>query len=175
MATNHVTQTEVTQVRIAFVLPAITAVLIGLVTVSGCGGVTDAPPSVPIKGKVTYKGQPITSGEVVYTPSKEADGAASGRTARGIIQKDGTFQMRTSPSVPGVVPGDYTIYLVSVDATTNVQAGPSSAPVERPSADRQPKLRQASIPEKYLSPATSGLSETVDETHSGTTDIVLTD
>jgi hypothetical protein len=78
---------------------ATVALLCGMLC--GCGGAKDAPKSVPIKGMVTYKDQPISRGEVVYTPAK--DGA--GRMHCGGISPDGTFQLRTSPSVPGVCRG----------------------------------------------------------------------
>lgn len=152
---------------------ALAVLLCAALAAAGCGGVKDAPKSVPIRGKVTLKGEPITSGEVVYTPVKTGEG----RMARGGIGPDGTFQMRTSPSVPGVVPGEYGISLVVPDETASAStAGPSGAPVERPPPRHlQPQQQKATVPAKYLSPESSGLKETVDENHSGTTDIVLID
>jgi hypothetical protein len=124
---------------------------------------------------VTFNGETLTNGEVVYTPIKNSEGQMTGRNARGIIEPGGVFKMRTSPSVPGVVYGEYAISLVIVDSDPNVAAGPSGNPVARPSEDRNIKPKNVDIPEKYLSPTTSGLRETVDAGHSGKTDIVLTD
>ena len=61
-----------------------------LVPFFGCG--SDMSPgdgmTVPVKGKVTYKGEPLSQGEVVFEP----DG---GREAYGWVQLDGTFELTT--------------------------------------------------------------------------------
>jgi hypothetical protein len=79
--------------------PVVLAALI-LVPFWGCG--LDAGPqagmTVPVKGKVTYKGQPLAQGEVVFEP----DG---GREAHGSIQPDGTFELSTFKQGDGAVPG----------------------------------------------------------------------
>ena len=62
-----------------------------LSTCWGCG--SDASPyvgtTVPVKGKVTYKGKPLTQGQIVFEPDN------SGREAHGSIQPDGTFELST--------------------------------------------------------------------------------
>jgi hypothetical protein len=142
--------------------------------ISGCTR-KDIPAYVPISGTVTLNGETLTDGEVVFTPVKDSEGKISGRIARGIIESNGTFKMRTSPSVPGVTHGEYAISLVVVERDPAVESGPSGNPVQRPSPERNVKPKHATIPEKYLSPTTSGIRETVDASHSGRTDIVLED
>lgn len=142
-----------------------------LLMISGCTK-SNVPAYVPISGTVTFNGETVTGAEVVYTPNKDS----TGRAARGIIEPSGVFKMRTSPSVPGVVYGEYAISLVFAKSDPSVTAGPSGNPVTRPPENRNVKPAQAElIPEKYLSPTTSGLHDTVDSGHTGKTDIVLTD
>jgi hypothetical protein len=71
-----------------------------LVSFWGCGSDTSpgAGVMVPVKGKVTYKGMPLTQGEVVFEP----DG---GREAYGRIQPDGTFELTTFKKGDGAVRG----------------------------------------------------------------------
>jgi hypothetical protein len=72
----------------------------------GCGSDSSAPPAgstVPIKGKVTFKGQPVTGGDIQFEPTD------SGRPANGKIQPDGTFTMTTFKEGDGAVPGTHRV------------------------------------------------------------------
>ena len=145
--------------------------------ICGCSGDSgDLPEFVTIKGTVTYNGDPLDRGQVVYTPAEETGG---GKAARGSIQPDGSFQMRTSPSVPGVVHGKYAISILVPDQTDapTTSAGPGSAPVERPSDDRfaSGEDDKPPIPAQYASAETSGLEDTVTADHSGVMNINLVD
>src|SRR6516164_8831509 len=52
----------------------------------GCGSSGGTPVTlIPVKGKVTYKGQPLTKGVVEFEPE------GYGRPAKGQLQSDGTF------------------------------------------------------------------------------------
>ena len=70
-----------------------------------------APDLIPVKGKVTYKGQPVTKGVVRFEP----DGY--GRPASGKLQSDGTFVLTTLKEGDGVVAGDHR---VSITDSTRV-------------------------------------------------------
>jgi hypothetical protein len=79
-------------------------------TCVGCGPATGTPPSLlPVKGKVTYKGQPLTQGIVRFEP----DGY--GRGADGKLQPDGTFVLSTLKEGDGVVAGHHRVYIAQVD------------------------------------------------------------
>jgi hypothetical protein len=58
---------------------------------------------IPVKGKVTYKGQPVTKGIVRFEP----DGY--GRMASGPLQSDGTFVLTTLKEGDGVVAGEHRV------------------------------------------------------------------
>jgi hypothetical protein len=99
--------------------PITLAALVGL-SCWGCGASTGAPAgmTVPVKGKVTYKGQPLTQGSVVFEP----DG---GREANGEIQPDGTFVLTTFRIGDGAVPGVH-----RVGVTGSLKGGKSPIPVK---------------------------------------------
>jgi hypothetical protein len=75
-----------------------------LLTFAGCGSSTPTGAATsPVKGKVTYKGQPLTKGTVTFEP----DGA--GKEASGDIQPDGTFVLTTYKKDDGAVIGNHRV------------------------------------------------------------------
>jgi hypothetical protein len=106
----------------------------------GCGaeGSGALPPLIPVKGKVTYKGKPLTKGLVKFQP----DGGY-GRSARGELQADGTFVLSTNKEGDGVVAGSHRISITDLDKSL--------------AKDRALK--------KYASQAASGLTAEVDNEH----------
>lgn len=89
-------------------LVALAALLLG--PSWGCGSSSGTlAPLIPVKGKVTYKGQPVTKGVIQFEP----DGY--GRPARGHLQADGTFELSTLKPGDGVVAGEHRISIVELD------------------------------------------------------------
>jgi hypothetical protein len=81
-----------------------------LLPFAGCGS-SSAPkgaPTLPVKGTVTYKGQPLTKGRVVFEP----DGA--GKEAYGEIQPDGSFVLSTYKKDDGAVIGNHRVMVTNV-------------------------------------------------------------
>lgn len=72
---------------------------------AGCGSSTGAfiGSTVPVKGKVTYKGKPLTRGEIVFEPD------SGGREAHGTIGPDGGFELTTYKQGDGAVPGTHRV------------------------------------------------------------------
>jgi hypothetical protein len=105
----------------------------------GCApaGSGTLPSLIPVKGKVTYKGQPVTKGLVKFVPE------GYGREARGELKSDGTFVLSTNKEGDGVVAG---AHRVSIGITES-----------RLAKDRAIK--------KYASPNTSKLTADVDAEH----------
>ena len=92
------------------------------------------PDLIPVKGKVTYKGKPLTKGTITFEP----DGY--GRMASGELQSDGTFVLTTLKEGDGVVAGDHRVSITGVDKT----------------------LAKDALATKYASPNTSKLEVEVD-------------
>ena len=77
-------------------LVALAALLVG--PCWGCGSSSGTlAPLITVKGKVTYKGQPVTKGVVEFEPE------GYGRPAKGQLQSDGTFELTTFKPRDGVV------------------------------------------------------------------------
>lgn len=139
---------------------------LAIVAVGGCG--SGGPTTIPIRGDVYYNGAPlkdVPQGLVHYLPK-----TGDGRQASGRIQPDGSFELTTFQKADGVVPGEYNI---TVSAYT-MQPELSREQVEAAHGAGIPKARLL-VPEKYTNPATSELSDNVNDEHSGHKKIELTD
>jgi hypothetical protein len=80
--------------------------LLALLGIAGCGqagGGSQFSSTVPIKGKVTYKGELLTHGDVTFEPEN------SGREAHGSIQPDGSFTLSTFKDGDGVISGSHRV------------------------------------------------------------------
>jgi hypothetical protein len=121
----------------------------------------DHPPVYPVKGKVTYKGKPITEGSVIY--ELEGGGDAKGSSAAGPwagpfrvsgrIEADGTFQLWAFPGVEGMPEGHYKVGISSRRGRTEsaiLEAGPNVK-----------KGNQDVLRGRYSDPKTSGLRDEV--------------
>jgi hypothetical protein len=109
------------------------SLLIGglLVVSAGCGKSGDGRSSVT--GKVTYDGQPLTNGQVVFEPG------AQGRMAIGQVV-DGRY---TIAAERGPTAGDYTVKITSSRPTGEMaKGGPTSGDALR-------EVHQQFLPEKY--------------------------
>jgi hypothetical protein len=111
---------------------------------AGCGA--ESLELAPVRGKVSYRGQPLRSGSIVFAPHPVRNGP--GPLARADIQPDGTFQLKSGTTL-GAVPG---LHRVTVVAVTETPAVPGQR-FTRP---------RSLLPEKYRDPELSGLSYTVE-------------
>lgn len=124
---------------------------------SGCGpGGFD---TIPIRGKVTLDGKPLTNARIRYEPVDE-----SGRVAWSALDENGEFALTTLHPHDGALPGEYGVAIMAFEE------GSGGRDRER---ERQPQesglqyLPKSRIPEKYLDPAESQLRDTVDGSHPG--------
>jgi hypothetical protein len=120
----------------------LSATLGGLVL--GCGDGEDAhPATVPVQGKVTYKGEPVPKGTITFQP----DG---GRPAVGEIQPDGTYQLSTFGDKDGAIPGPHKVMIIAN----------TGDPTKMPSSPGYVVPKDL-VPKKYADLKTSGLEITV--------------
>jgi hypothetical protein len=88
-----------------------------------------------VRGTVTLDGVPLTSGGVMFLPSR-------GRGATGVISADGTYRLTTYNEGDGAIVGKHQVSVVPVYATNEFD------PIPR--ADRP-------IPQRYQNGGSSGL------------------
>lgn len=86
------------------------AIAIGL---AGCGDTSYQKTTAKVTGKVTAGGQPLTFGEIIFSPL--ATGTDSGKAAIGSIGEDGTFTLSTYVAGDGAIVGKHKISLSAVD------------------------------------------------------------
>ena len=113
----------------------------------GCGDST-GPQIVTASGTVSYKGQPLTNGTVMFNPT-DPD---VGRVAQSELKPDGSFALSTLMPGDGAVPGSYTISVTSFLPGSELLAKDKGTGIGGKSA----------IPGRYSDPTTSGLKETIE-------------
>src|SRR6266849_923654 len=78
---------------------------------SGCGGNVSGDVHVPVSGKVTYKGEPLTTGTVILV-ADAAKGNSTKHEPRGSVDDQGNFEVSTAGK-PGAPPGWYKVAVVA--------------------------------------------------------------
>ena len=122
-----------------------------LATLVGCGDAQRLA-TAPVSGRVTVGDQPVTKGQVIFTPEQ-------GRSAKGTIGPDGAFTLSTYADGDGAIVGKHRIAVISV--TRPADADPQDLDV--------PSIWL--IPQRYGNASTSGLSYEV--TADGANDVTL--
>jgi hypothetical protein len=119
------------------------AVLPGTVLLLGCSG--NPEKTYPVEGVVTLDGTPVGGGEVMFEMIEPAGGGKR-YTARGKIESDGRYRLRTFATNrnDGAVAGRYRVAVLP----------PEGQPVDDPSARSS---GPPPFPPKYSSPEKSGL------------------
>ncbi|QDT41739.1 hypothetical protein Pan241w_18020 [Gimesia alba] len=82
-------------------------VVFSLVHAVGCGNSVERPKTVPVSGKVTWNGAPLSMGRVQFVPSD----SKKGRPAVGDINQEGHYTLMTFQANDGVMPGNYKIFV----------------------------------------------------------------
>jgi hypothetical protein len=78
------------------------ALLAMLFATAGCGSGTRP---LPVNGVITWEdGKPVPGATAVFVPKEK-----EGKTAGGLSDKDGKFELTTSNTGDGALPGEYTI------------------------------------------------------------------
>jgi len=112
-----------------------------LALASGCE--PGSEPLALVRGKVSYKGIPLSTGTIVFTP--DALRGTTGPMARSEIQPDGTYILQTQ-GLPGATVGWHRVTVMALE----------SRPVIGPDGDLI--TPRSLLPEKYRDPELSGLS-----------------
>lgn len=90
------------------ILYRISAVVLSVLLVAGCGagGVSGTS---PVRGKVTYNGQPVEGATISFY--SEAEGV---RPAVAVSASDGTYELKTLDTT-GAMPGKYVVLVAKTD------------------------------------------------------------
>ena len=81
----------------------VVGIMAGLLTV-GCGD--SGPPVVPVSGKVTLDGKPLSGASVTFVPAGEAAGTFGGSAT---TDGEGAYTLLNTKGAKGVSPGDYRV------------------------------------------------------------------
>ncbi len=82
----------------------------------GCGG---GPAVAPVSGKVTYKGNTVEGGSLIFSPVGEKN---PGKPAQGDVKSDGSFTLQTHSPGDGALVGRHRV------SYTPPQVKPSEVP-----------------------------------------------
>lgn len=153
------------RMKIARIGPAraFSSVLSFLFLVAGCGG---EPGLARVKGRVTYKGQPVASGQIFFSP--EAGGT---RGAQADLASDGSYDLGTFGPGDGAYVGKHKVSIVA--------QGPDKPIPPKMKGKMMAEDMQGSgdplVPRKYFSAETSGLAAEVVAGKTNTFDFELHD
>ena len=127
--------------------------LIGTSSWIGCGqpGLTG---TIAASGTVTYQGQPVEGATVVFSPTGE------GRAASGLTDASGRFELTTLTASDGIMPGKYQVAISKTEVEGSMTEEESQAYVAEHGEPPKVTVKEL-LPEKYKSPATSGLAAEV--------------
>ncbi|SIO02449.1 hypothetical protein SAMN05444166_2085 [Singulisphaera sp. GP187] len=153
-----------------------------LTTAAGCGA-NNGLHLAKVHGKVTYKGQPITYGTIMFEP--DTSRGTNGPAAVGSITSDGSFTMSTEESGDGAIVGLHRVAVVGLepmpDSPQKAMPDPVTSPREFMIAktqagtrtnftkkaevptftDKDGKVFRITIPEKLGNPSTSNIKASV--------------
>ena len=121
-------------------------VVFTLAALPGCG--RSGPKTVSVSGKVTYKGKPVSKGNVVFQPVDLPKGRPF-RPSRGELREDGSYRMSTFSRDDGPMPGKYRVIIRSLVSgpTPENPAAPYIWAVPRRYTDTKTTPLEATIPE----------------------------
>lgn len=139
-------------------------VLAILLLASHICGCSEQRELIPVSGKITLDGKPVTAGTIKFYP---VDG---GRMTRGGIQPDGSYQLSSFEQGDGTAPGAYKVTIEAMKNQSGQKATPSTEPkvdkfgygVDERSEAPEQEL-ELLLPKKYLSPEQTPLEATVEE------------
>jgi hypothetical protein len=111
-----------------------------LLVLAGCGGRGDSPVS-PVSGKVSFRGQPLTQGTIVFTPDSAR--GTNGAPVWADLSGDGGYQLKTG-NIEGIASGWYRITVAAVEPPAMASGQSFTVP-------------RSLLPDKYRDPELSGL------------------
>lgn len=135
--------------------PLTLAALVAAISVSGCGDASGVGRTVPVTGRLTLDGIPITAKTTIVLFQPDASkGNTSPFEATGTVDAKGNYTLNTKGKI-GAPPGWYKVA---------VSARDDASPVHPKDAKGQRPVAHSLLPSKYGLAKSSGLSIEVVET-----------
>lgn len=132
--------------------------LLLVLAAGGCGG-DDRLETAPVTGTVTYNGDPLQIGSLLFVP------VGGGPSAQANIEPDGSYTMGTYDLTDGAIPGEHKVMITAITSP-----GGSGLPEDQIDGDGAPV---SVIPEMFGDLEKSGLVVKV-KSGSNNVDFVLT-
>jgi hypothetical protein len=148
-------------------------IALAMALLPSCGDDSGLGKRYPVSGAVTYKGEPLESGQISFVPATPGE---TTREATGTIE-NGSYTLTTATDGDGALPGEYKVRIVAkaIDDTTI-----KKTIAQKGGGARQQDVGKAFakgknlVPAKYQLTETSGLTAKVEE-KSNTVDFDLKD
>ena len=132
-----------------------------LCVLAGCGSSDGRSHTAPVKGKVTYKGEPLRTGSIVFVPD------AGGKTAAADISAEGEYVLGSYEATDGAIPGKHRVMIIALSAP-----GGTGLPEDTIKLKGGAQAPVNLIPERFADDKTSKLIADVKDGEN-TIDIVL--
>ncbi|HEV3163266.1 MAG TPA: hypothetical protein VGZ22_04440 [Isosphaeraceae bacterium] len=132
---------------------------VALMALNGCSSDDGLGARHPVSGKVTYKGQPLTKGQIFFSPAPDNK---EGRGGTGEIIDGEIKSVTTQEAGDGLMPGKYNVSINALETVdvSGVMAKYKAAPDPVAVAQAQKKGKSL-IPQKYSNAIDSGLTAEV--------------
>jgi hypothetical protein len=104
------------------------------IVVSTFSGCSKAPGTIPVGGKITYRGKPVLKAEVQFTPVESGADGALRRIAAGEVDSQGVYSLSTFRKGDGALPGEYVVTITPVKIK-NIDGGDPSAKMQKIAPD----------------------------------------
>lgn len=154
-----------------------------LATIAGCGP-SNGLDLAKVRGKVTYNGQPIEYGTIMFEPDESR--GTTGPPASGSITSGGSFILSTDESGDGAIVGSHRVAVMGLEPMPQAQQltlpNPETSPREYMTAkdqvfnraerqrksdtptytDKSGKVFRITVPSKITNPNTSDIKIKVD-------------
>lgn len=138
--------------------------LVALGTLVACKQQGTLSDTIPVSGKVTFKGQPVGGAIVSFAPKSQGGRAASGQT-----DASGVYKLTTLKAGDGALAGNYAVTVTKVAGTVTATGEPADPAAAMEAAykahaagkDQKKEEPKDELPAKYKSAETSGLTAEV--------------
>ncbi|OJW20876.1 MAG: hypothetical protein BGO49_29140 [Planctomycetales bacterium 71-10] len=121
--------------------------------VLGCGE-PGPPPLAKVHGKVTYHGEPLKTGRVLFIPVAPKPDGTRDYPAGGSIGEDGGYELTTVEPGDGAAIGEHKVAVIAMSGG----AAPSGFYNGEAANKTKPAKLKSLIPDKYSSPDTTPLT-----------------